>query len=333
MICPQCGKSYEQRLDCPLCGVRLLFHGARAGGRRFVAASWRWRQTVWGRVVLGLFLAQGLLYALRQLLTGLLLALSADGNPQEAWASPGGVVLLEGLRLSTLLVGALFAGGGHRQGLLLGTVVGAANAVLTLLLQPGPSPFVSTVEMYGQPMLQGVVGALGGGLGCFLWRPLPAASRGLDQKRKREFVRPNLLAGRIAWIRVAVGVGIAVAGTLSALALFEMALDVSAGKLGTTDELQDRFVTWEIKTLALLLGGAFAGATTNNGLKQGLVVGVATSVILVGIQISRLDQWEPVAVLTMASALTLSLAGGWFGSQLFPPVVNFRGRSRLGPAM
>jgi hypothetical protein len=333
MVCTECGKAYEQRLSCPLCGVRLIFHDTRRGHRWFAGGSSRWQQTIWGRLLLGLLLAQGLLYGLRQLLTAVLLAHQGQGSPHEIWASPTGLVLQEGLRLATVLIAGVFAGGGHRQGLLLGALVGAANAGLTLLLQPGPAHFVSAVEIYGQPLLQGAIGALGGGLGYYFWQPLAALDRGPQQpKLKRVFPRRNLLAGHVAWVRVAFGVGIAVAGTLSAAALFQIALDASAGTLGTTDEMQDRFITWEIKTLAILLGGAFAGATTSNGLKQGLVVGLATSVILIGIQISHLERWVDVAALTLVSAFTLSLAGSWFGCQLFPPVIKLKSKNTLGPA-
>jgi hypothetical protein len=334
MVCPECGKTYEQRLHCQLCGVRLVFHDVR---RRFRLAlpSGRWRQSAWGRVAIGLFLAQGLLYALRQLLAGLLLGLQGPGDPQETWATPAGLVLLEGLRLATLLVGAVFAAGGHRQGLLLGSVVGAANAALTLLLQPGPAHAVSALEMYGQPLLQGAAGALGGWLGCLVWKPLPVHERVAEPpKRQRARHRRRLsLGGRIAWLRVAVGTGIAVAGSLSAAALFDWAIDASAGRLGTTDEMQDRFIAWEIKALALLLGGTFAGATTFNGLKQGLAVGAASGAILLGIETGRHPQGVQVAALTLVSTLTLSLAGGWFGGQLFPPVVKLRRKGRLDPAV
>jgi hypothetical protein len=334
MVCSECGKTYEQRLSCPLCGVRLTFLERPRARRWFPGRSPGWQQTLWGRILLGLCLAQGLLYGLRQLLTGLLLVQQGEGDLPHTWSTPAGLVLLESLRLATVLVAGVLAGGGHRHGLLLGALVGMANGLLTLFLQPGPSPAVSAVELCGQPLLQGAFGALGGGLGCFVWPPLPIDQRGPEQvKRKRIFARRNLLGGRIAWLRVAFGVGIAVAGTLSAAALFDLAINASAGWLATTDELQDRFITWEIKTLALLMGGAFAGATTSNGLKQGLAVGLTTSAILIGIEISRLDQWAQVAALTLVSAFTLSLAGGWFGCQLFPPVVSFKRTARLGPAI
>jgi DNA-directed RNA polymerase subunit RPC12/RpoP len=26
MVCPKCNRSFEQQLECPTCGVRLLYH-------------------------------------------------------------------------------------------------------------------------------------------------------------------------------------------------------------------------------------------------------------------------------------------------------------------
>jgi hypothetical protein len=287
----------------------------------------RWQQSTWGRVLIGLCVAQGLLYGLRLLLTGGLQALQADGNPDETWGTPAGLILLQCLRLGTLIVGALLAGGGQRLGLVLGTFVGAFNAVVTLILQPGPGQVVSTVEMYGQPLLQAAVGALGGWLGCLFWAPLPeSVPAAQDLPRSQRSLRPRypLFAGRVAWFRVMAGVTLAVAGHLSANALFDVAIAASDGKLGTTDEMQDKVVTWEIKALALLLGGTIAGSATNNGLKQGLAVGIGTSAILVGAEVSRHENWIQLTAVTLVSALSLGLAGGWFGCQLFPPVVRIK---------
>jgi hypothetical protein len=169
-------------------------------------------------------------------------------------------------------------------------------------------------------------------MGSVLWKPLPAVGRGAQAVRKRPQRRRPLFAGRVAWVRVAAGVALAVAGTMSAKFLFEWVLDVSGGHLATTDELQDRIIIWEVKALALLLGGALAGATTPNGLKQGLCVGLGASAILCGAQMRLTDRWLLFITLTCISAFSLSLLGGWFGSQLFPPIVKFKRSRDLGPA-
>jgi hypothetical protein len=305
-------------------------HGRhRRGGP---GAPVRWRQTAWGRLVIGLALSQGLFYGMRQLLTGAMMALEGNGGPEQTWGTPAGLLLLQGVHLLTLMLGTILAGGGHRHGLFLGAVIGLGNGVLSVLLEVAPGHMPSTVELLGQPLLQTVFGALGGWIGCAVWKPVPIVDP--DQNRvgrKRVHRRQPLFAGRVAWFRVGVGVALAVAGTLSAGILFDLALDASQGTLSTTDEMQDRVVTWEIKALAVLLGGALAGATTSNGLKQGLVVAIGTAVILVGTQLNQ-ERWLELAGLTLVSSFSLGMVGGWFGSQLFPPVVKFRRSRDLGPA-
>ena len=71
-----------------------------------------------------------------------------------------------------------------------------------------------------------------------------------------------------------------------------------------------------------------AGSATSNGPKQGLFVGVTASMALVALQAQ--SPWT--VVLTVVSCFTLTLVGGWFGGQLFPPVQPIiRGR-RVGSA-
>jgi DNA-directed RNA polymerase subunit RPC12/RpoP len=334
MVCPQCGKTYEQRLVCQWCGVRLLFNDRGRFHRGGPGSPGRWRQKPWGRVLIGLALAQGLFYAVRQLLTGALLALEGEGRLQETWKTPGGLLLLEGLRLLTLLLGAMLAGGGQRRGVVLGALVGIGNGVLSVLVSWGPRQGLSTVGTYGQPLLQTVFGALGGWIGCAYWKPIPIAEVDPNRPARKQAGRRRRpwFAGRIAWFRVGLGITLAVAGTLSAGVLFDFVIDASQGKLSTTDEVQDRVITWEIKALALILGGAVAGATRSNGLKQGLAVAIGSSAILTGIQLNQPSHRLELALLNLISCFSLAILGGWFGSQLFPPILKWRRRRGLGPA-
>src|SRR5262249_4733605 len=141
-----------------------------------------------------------------------------------------------------------------------------------------------------------------------------------------------LFRGPVAWVRVAAGTALAVAGMLSAALIFDKGIDFSNGALATTPDLQDRIITLGIKALAVLLRGVLAGSAARNGLKQGLSVGLAASVILLGIQLQYSNRWLDVVVLPAVSSFSLSLVGGWFGSQLFPPVVKAKRKGALGPA-
>jgi hypothetical protein len=190
------------------------------------------------------------------------------------------------------------------------------------------------VELYGQPLLQAAFAAIGGWVGSLIWRPIPAEAvpfaLGPPRKRPPAPRGPSPFAGKVAWFRVVTGSALAVAGSLSAQLIFLRAMDISNGKLGTSSALQEQLITWELKALAVMAGGALAGATTTNGLKQGLAVGIIASVVLVGVQAPRATGIVQFALLVTVSTMSLTLFGGWFGGQLFPQVL--RRDRRFGPS-
>jgi hypothetical protein len=334
MVCPQCSTSYDQRLQCPSCGTRLLYRDQRRlRGPRSSLSFTRWQQTPLARILIGLLLAQGLFHGIRHLLMGVLLAAQGEEGLQQTLASPSGFLLVQSVRLLALLAGTLLAGSGQRYGVMLGAVVGVWNGALGFVL-PGLTHAMTPVALYGMPLLQVVCGAAGGWMGSVLWKPLPAPGRPTDATRKRGTARRRLplFAGPVAWVRVVSGVALAVAGALWAKFLFELMLDASGGKLSTSDAMEDRIVIWEIKAFALLLGGALAGATTSNGLKQGLCVGLIAGALLAGTQLRVPDQRLWLSSLTFVSTLIICLGGSWFGCQLFPPVVRFKRLRTFGPA-
>jgi hypothetical protein len=65
-------------------------------------------------------------------------------------------------------------------------------------------------------------------------------------------------------------------------------------------------------------------------LKQGLFVAIGAGLAFVGVRLgsSHRIQLEQSA-LTLLLLLGLSVAGGWFGGQLFPPVVRVSRRTTL----
>src|SRR5260370_13312347 len=87
-------------------------------------------------------------------------------------------------------------------------------------------------------------------------------------------------AGHVAWGRVLTGITLAVGGVVWTDVIRDFVLDASEGKLRIDTALQAELVTWEISALAMLAGGALAGASTINGMKQGLGVGMGTGTIL-----------------------------------------------------
>jgi hypothetical protein len=335
MVCPQCSTAYEQRWHCPLCGTRLLFHDARRISERSLDRMMPWRQQPWGRIFIGLVLAQGLFYGMRHLLTAGLMAAQGREAVEQMWTTASGILLLQSVRMFSLLAGAILAGASHRHAAILGAMVGAWNGVFSVLLLPGPAQTLTPIALLGQPLLQAAIGSVGGWLGAAVWKPLPdPTTADTPVPRKRAALRRDMsfFAGPVAWVRVSVGVVLAVAGTLTATLFFEKILDLSHGALATADEAQDRLITMEMKALALLLGGALAGATTRNGVKQGFCVGLASTIIFIGIEMNYIESWLQMAGYTALAVFSFSLVGGWFGSQLFPPVIPRRRQRGLGDA-
>ncbi len=323
MVCPRCRTTQEQRLYCPVCGVRMQHNDRLAEDGRQDS----WLQRPWGRVLLGLMLAQGLYHGLRQLVIGTWMA--THGGSQ----APLDPLVFQGVQGLGLLVGAVLAGAGQRSGPGLGAVVGFGNALLCQFTSP-PDPALSTPLLLGLPLVQLVVGGISGWIGRAVWRPLPAPTLpGLSRLLQPIPGAPRrpmqLFAGPIAWFRVALGSAIGVAGWLLAVRLFNALLEFSEGRLATDTHDQDALITWEVKALFVLLGGALGGMNTSNGFKQGLCVAILTTGILLVVPAHHASLL--IGLLTALSTFSLCIAGGWFGGQLLPPVVKFRNRRGLGP--
>src|SRR5262245_40589162 len=113
MVCPQCRTPQEQRLECPGCGVRLVFEdGLTHMGND---ASPGWQNTPWGRIAIGLVLSQGIFHGLRHLtVAGLLASQLVDQN--QLWSTLPGILLLQALQVVSLFAGAMLAGAGQKQG-------------------------------------------------------------------------------------------------------------------------------------------------------------------------------------------------------------------------
>ncbi|HXG12955.1 MAG TPA: hypothetical protein VNK04_24570 [Gemmataceae bacterium] len=328
MVCPRCNNSFDQRIQCPTCGVRLIYRHTSGTGRA-PDENGRWQQTPWSRILVGLLLAQGLYYGLRHLCTAGLLV-TGDPSAPNVWTTLYGLLFLQGLQALGLLVGGALAGAGKRQGIIYGAIVGIWNGVISVLVMPDRSNTLTAVTIYGQPILQMAFGAVGGLVGMLIWRPLPRLSiPGIPRPSVPLPALPrgpSVFSGPIAWGRVLAGVAVAVGGSIWANVILEMVLEASEGKLTISSHLQAQLVTWEITTLAILVGSALAGATKANGLKQGLCVGLGATVVMIGIRLNNGAASVDTLVYTAATTLAVSLLGGWFGGSLFPPVVH---RQRL----
>lgn len=330
MVCPQCSGIFDQRLECPRCDARLVFHEGEAPPEVGGSAT-GWQYTVWGRLLIGLVLSQGIYHGVRHLTVAGVLA--TGGDPLELWSSPTGFLLLQLMQLVGLFVGGLLAGAGQRQAVICGLVLGAWNGVLVVLIQPAMSEQFSALTLYAVPLVQASLGALAGWMGGTIWRPVtPVSARTSRSVAPVRHEKLKLFVGPIYWTRVAMGSAVAVCGALWAGVLLERVVPrLSNYALASTSTLQTEIMTWEIVALAILTGGTLAGASTRNGLTQGLAMGIATSVILFGV---RLGTPNPpsflVLVVSMFGPVMLGTLGGGFGAQLLPPVVSHRPRA-FGP--
>jgi hypothetical protein len=330
MVCPRCSTTHEQRLHCPGCGDPLDFSDPfRTGPPK---ASTTWQHTTWGRVLIGLLIAQGLYYGLRHLAEGLFLAFHSSSEPPGEMEVLWALMLIQALQAVTLIAGGVLTGSGQRNGMMLGSVVGVWNGVFSSLTSQAFGQSISAVALYGDPLLQTALGALAGWLGGAIWkpqaevRPQHAVPEARPKPKRR---RTPLLAGRIAPIRVVLGTTLAVCGSLSATALYALIERLAEPNQSGYGSMLDEVVTWEIKALALFAGGVVAGLNTYNGLKQGLFVGIFSAFALSALDPSSAGRWLEITLVLVVGSGLLCTAGGWFGSQLFPPVVPYK--RRLGP--
>jgi hypothetical protein len=346
MVCPQCNGSFENGVQCPQCNARLLYQPAFQAVEDSPAPRGRWHQTLSGRFFVGLLLALGLSYGLLQLGTGLLNGLRGPDQPLPFLP---GLLLFLGLQGAAALASGLLTGAGQRQGVTLGATVGIVAGALAIVafmsgvLTPVVRPFAAAlldpaaplrvVVVYGLPILYTVGGGLGGLVGGLVWRPpadltLPANYGGAPAEARGPVVplkgRDFPFAGPVYWVRVLIGVTVAVVGAMSPRAVIDFMHEASDGALQVTGTEQVRVLTAEIFAFSILIGGCIAGATTPNGLKQGLCVGIGAGVAVAGLLFRSSDPHPGLVLLPLFSTLLLGSMGGWFGGQLLPPTAPRR---------
>lgn len=285
-----------------------------------------WRQTPWGRILIGLLLAQGMYYALHQFLLAGAGISGVEAN--DFWGAISGMVIAQGLQLITLFFAGMLVGAGKTQGLVYGVVVGVWNGVLCILLYPRPEEAVTNVGIYGQPLLQAFFGGIGGWFGGYVWQPIRHLSVEDDPPLKRRAEKPrDRFQGPFAWGRILLGSAVAVAGTMWADSILDFVLTAGRGKIGVRSTAHASLVTWEITVMSILLGGVIAGSTCKSGLKQGLAVGILTGAALAGIHLGQSSFTLTDGIFILSGPLLLGFVGGGFGGQMLPPVVKRKRRS------
>lgn len=335
MVCPQCSQVFaQQERICPTCSVHLLFYAPIAPSATKEAPpedySGQWQHTSWGRIVVGLMLAQGLALGLKQLLTAGLLAGGEDGT-NALWGTLAGLALLHSLHAIGLLVGGALAGAGQERGGMVGSFVGLGSGIIFMVLQPQNQQLLPDLTHFGQPLLHVLFGALGGWIGKAIWSPVPRLV--LPESRSGAAAPPSFemrwLNGPIAWPRVIAGATIMACGVVWSNLIMKWMIENSQGALNVTTHFQAKLISWEIAGLTMIVGACLAGATTWNGTKQGLCVGIGGAVLYLGYQMATPAIQLETAVFAVTCMIGLGLAGGWFGGQLFPPVGRDRRTRRI----
>jgi len=345
MVCPQCSGTFENALQCPQCNVRLLYQPPHTGE----GAGGRWHQTLSGRFLVGLTLALGLCFGLLQLSAAGVRALGPPGLTLEA-----GVALFLGMQALALVLSGVLTGAGQRQAVTLGVTVGIVSGALAIIaVLSGAAaavvlPLVGDVLdpkfpvraaiLFALPIVHAVFGGVGGYVGSAIWRPpfdvdLSAlASTALAGEARAAAAPPKRLfnfAGPIAWVRVTIGIVIAIVGAVSPRAIIEVIVELGKDVIEYPDPQKTRFLTAEIFSLSILVGGCIAGATTPNGIKQGLCVGIGSGIFMAMFYLTNAQGPKAVLVLLpLFCSVLLGSMGGWFGSELLPPVYTPKKRKK-----
>jgi len=333
MVCPQCSQVFsQQERICPTCSVHLLFYAPIAPSATVAEPeedySSYWQHTPWGRIIIGVILAQGLALGLKHLLTA---GMRVGGGANTLWDSSAGFTLLHSLHAFGLLIGGGLAGAGQERGTLVGAIVGLANGMIFMALQPLTDNRLPDFTQFGQPLLHVVFGAIGGWMGKSIWTPTPRLM--LPESKSLAVPPPTFemrwLHGPIAWTRVIAASTIMACGVIWSNMILNWMIDASQGALNVTTHFQARLISWEIAGLTMIAGAILAGSTSWNGTKQGLCAGIGAAVLYAGFQIENPTFQLETAVFVVSCMLGLGLAGGWFGGHLFPPVSPGRRLQRI----
>jgi putative membrane protein (TIGR04086 family) len=320
----------------------------------------KWQQTLLGRAVVGLMLSQGLYYVLWHLCTFVVLILPfADLAKTWSTTPPEGWVwwVMEIIQGLSLLAGGMLVGASHRRGILLGLALGLVNSIIYVSTQVATYQPMDPESLYGQTAFQIICGGFGGLLGSIIWKPMvpiigpPPISRSSEANLTRlhgarRMIR--LFRGPVAWVRVGAGaILVALASLWTQYILYSM-INNPAIPMSVPTALHYQFVTWEFSILFLLIGAAVGGSNTKNGLKQGLLVGVLATCLLLGLKHTEQLREVPqtiilryfihikplleylgisseegqVAFMTIIIVVPMGLLGGWFGGQLLPPLLK-----------
>src|SRR6516162_748882 len=122
LACPQCKQLFDQGGVCPLCHLVLMYHAPNlqsdpAAANQLEDDRSQWQQTPWGKILIGLILAQGLNFGLYHLVTALFLAII---DTSDVWRTLWGIVIRHTVLAISLLIGGALSGAGQSRGIIYG---------------------------------------------------------------------------------------------------------------------------------------------------------------------------------------------------------------------
>ncbi|HEY8504842.1 MAG TPA: hypothetical protein VIL46_09685 [Gemmataceae bacterium] len=341
-VCPQCREMFSGRLLCPACGVQLTSTNRRSprfAPRRLETVPPPERPGgVFARLLIGLLVAQGLYYGLRRIVSAGLLA---SGLPGGWWEGSAGVVTAQVFQGAGLLAGALVAAGGHPRGVAIGTCLGVFNAVTFLLPALARGESFARSFAYDQPLLQLLLGTLAGAVAVRVWRPFPEPTAGEWEGEAAPELVVSRAPPRVNWLRLILGTALAAAGSIWAEEAQEFLMTEGSGLFRGGSLAQSQFVTWQIATLAVVAGAAWAAAGSRAGPLHGFLTGAAAAATLIAVHLARGAEEFPayqfwfdllgvptagglaprdLLVYVGGSTVAVGCLGGWLGGQLFPPM-------------
>jgi hypothetical protein len=272
------------------------------------------------------------------------------------WTGSAGIVVTVLLRAAGVAVGGLVAGAGRHQGARTGATVGVLCGVLFLIADELAGADVAVIGAGVGATLM-LLAAATGRVGSRLWPPAmdlpepppdPQSSSlvRLARKEKREKT-----VSRTAWAQVLTGVAIVLFGVVTADPIREGLKWASAGALNLGGPRYAPLADLQLAILIVILGASAAGANTKQGLRQGFLVGLLAVAGVAVLSVAGLNTIDAVAeglfqllslpladptsqttVIALLVLFILCVAGGWFGSQLLPPLAPAWMRTRLAPA-
>jgi hypothetical protein len=350
LFCPACQAAFASVSRCPRCGGLLLMPQETAAlappppvGVSEVGGG-RVQPTPLGRVAVGTALALGAYLGLRKVLLAAVSATIPDAA--EWWLSFDGLMTVFGAQFAAVLFGAVVAGAGRAKPLAVGGAIGAVCGGLFLAGEVLAGTPPEQLVLYLQPLVLTVAGGLGGLIGARVWPALPEldirppvptgsklSSMRLVIEEVQEPSRPT------AWFAILVGAVIMVAGVALADTARHKVQAASGGLLKVASISQGQFISWQLATLVVVLGGVAAGAGTGAGAWHGLLAGVLGGAGAIGFAtfhggmtppmdywLTRLAltgphtaQWAPGVAVASGIAFA-GVIGGWLGGQVFLPL-------------